>query len=975
VTPRHRPLHAPIAALAASCFALPLLAPISIAQPPAAGTAVPAAAPALGDSLRLDPTVRTGVLPNGMRFYIKRNGKPEARVSLRLAVGAGSTVEADDQQGIAHFTEHMNFNGSKHFKNADALVSFLRSIGMRFGADVNAYTSFDETVYMLEVPTDRDSLLDRGLMALSDFAGRATLSTAEIDKERGVVLEEWRLGRGAQERIQRKQWPLVFRGSRYADRIPIGKPEILQKAPPERLRDYYREWYTPDRMAVIAVGDIDPEKMERLVRAHFQDIAPRRGSKPAPVFDVPPHTETLVMAATDKELTRSDVTIAFKGPHRARRTVADFRRGLTDALFASMLNARLEEIAHRANAPFLYAGAYQFPLGRSLDLFWLSAGVADGESEKGLAAILEEVARVRQHGFLDRELDRAKDELLAGNEQAYAERDKSESNGFAGQLVSTFLTGEAMIGIPEDYALTKALVPQLTLSDIHRRTPILFRADNRVVLASAPEKAGVTAPSEDALRAALARAADLKVAAWVDSTPSKPLMATLPTTGAVTARREVPEIGTTVLTLSNGVEVWLKPTDFKADEILFNAYAMGGVSLADSTRITAAFLANAVVNDAGVGGFKATDLQKMLAGRIVSVRPNYGPYTHGLSGSARPADLETALQLVHLGFQQVTEDPESYAALQKRLVTVLADRANSPEQVFQDTVLAVNYDNLYLVKVPTAEQAGAVPLSEVLDFHRRSSANAADFTFFFAGTFDVDSITPLVARYLGSLPSTGKRTSAYRPIGPRFPTGIVRRQVRKGTEPKASARITFFSHGGVEELDMHRARAAASILTDHLRETLRELLGGTYGASASFSNQAPLAGYSTTTIAFGCAPENLDKMLEAALGEVKKLVEQGPSAADVQKQQEVERRELEVALKQNAVWSGSLQAVHQYGWDPRRIAKRRERIDLLTPENLKASYRKYWPLDQYSVLTLVPQGGAGSDARTGAAAPTRPGGK
>ena len=494
MTSRRRPLP-----LTAAALAIMLLAPATRAQAPAAA---PSTTPALADSLRLDPTVKTGVLPNGMRYFIKRNGKPEARVSLRLAVAAGSTVEADDQQGLAHFVEHMNFHGSKHFKNADELVAYMRSIGMRFGADVNAYTSFDETVYMLEVPTDRDSLLDRGLMALSDFAGRATLSTAEIDKERGVVLEEWRLGRGAQERIQRKQWPLLFHGSRYADRLPIGKPEILQKVPAARLRDYYRDWYTPDRMAVIAVGDIDPEKMERLVRTHFRDIAPRKGTKPAPQFEVPPHTETLVGAATDKELTGSSVSIAFKSPHRSRGTVADFRRGLIDGLFASMLNARLEEIAHRANAPFLFAGASQFPLGRSLDLFWLSAAVADGEAEQGLAALLAEVARVRQHGFLERELERAKEELLAGNERAYAERDKSESNGFAGQLVNHYLTGDAVVGIPADYALTKALVPQLTLSDIQRRTPILFRADNRVVLASAPEKAGVAPPTEGALRAA-----------------------------------------------------------------------------------------------------------------------------------------------------------------------------------------------------------------------------------------------------------------------------------------------------------------------------------------------------------------------------------------------------------------------------------------------------------------------------------------
>ncbi|HKQ57387.1 MAG TPA: insulinase family protein [Candidatus Eisenbacteria bacterium] len=943
-----------LAALAGLLFSLP----------------VRAQAPALTDSLRLDPNVRTGVLPNGMRYFIKRNGRPEARVSLRLAVAAGSTVEADDQQGIAHFTEHMNFNGSKHFKDADDLVAYLQMIGMRFGADVNAYTSFDETVYMLEVPTDRDSLLDRGLNALSDFAGRATMSDQEIDKERGVVLEEWRLGRGAQERIQRKQFPLFFKGSRYADRIPIGKPEILRKVPAARLRDYYRDWYTPNRMAVVAVGDIDPARMDSLIRVHFGDIAARPDAKPTPTFEVPRHPETLVNVATDKEATGSQVGMYFKHAQRQRATVADFRRGLAEALFSSMLNARFDEITHRANAPFLNAGAYGAPFGKTLEFYTLNADVADGGIEKGLEALLEEVARVRQHGFLENELARAKDRIAAQNERAYAERDKSESGGFASQYVSTFLSGNVAPGIEATYQMTKALLPGITLSDVTGRIPRLMHTDNRLVLAEAPEKKAAKVPTEAALRAVLAKAADAQVAAWVDTTAGKPLMATLPTPGTVTGRRVIDELGVTVLTLSNGVEVWLKPTDFKADEIVFSAVARGGLSVADSADFVTAFMANIVVNDAGVGGFTSTDLQKMLSGRIVRLTAAYGPYQHGLNGGTRPVDLETTLQLVHLGFGDVTEEPESFAALQSRLAAFFADRANSPEQVFQDTLSAVNTGRFYMSQLPSGAQVAAVKLKPVLDFHRRNFANAADFTFYFAGAFHVDSIAPLLARYIGSLPSTGKPASAFVARGPRYPSGIVRKTVRKGVEPKASTRITFFTHEpAIEELDMHRARAAATILNDHLRETLRELLSGSYGASASFANQAPLPGYSTMTVAFGCAPENVEKMIAATLAEVKKLRDAGPSAADVQKDQEVERRELEVGMKQNGTWTGSLQTMNLFGWDPRRIAKRRERIDLLTPENLKESFRKYFPLDHYSILTLLPETGAAGKAASPAGKP------
>ncbi len=949
VNPVRRPLRPALAALAGLLLAAPLAAqPTTDAPTP----------PALGDSLRLDPTVRTGTLPNGLRFFIQKNGKPEARVSLRLAVAAGSNVEDDDQQGLAHFVEHMNFNGSKHFKNADQLVAYLRSVGMRFGADVNAYTSFDETVYMLEVPTDRPELLTRGMQALSDFAGRATMKSSEIEKERGVVLEEWRLGRGAQERIQRQQWPLVFHKSRYAERLPIGKPEILKQAPAARLRDYYREWYTPDRMAVVAVGDIEPDRMEALIREHFRDLRARPASTPTPRYEVPPHPETLVHVATDKEATGTSVSIYFKSPRRVKSTVGDVRRGLAEDLFTAMLNERLDEIARRADAPFLSAGAFSFPLGHSLELYVLSASVEDRGIEKGLAALLEEVARVRQHGFLDSELERAKEEVRAQNDRAYAERDKSESAGFAGQLVSRFLVGDPVPGIAARYEMIRGLLPGITLAEVGARIPRLVRADSRVVLAATPEKPGHTPPTEEALRAVLGRAADARVAAWTDSSGGKSLMATPPAPGRVTATRRIPEIGTTVVTLSNGVEVWLKPTDFKDDEIVFSAYSPGGLSVADSADFTTAFLATAVVNDAGVGGFKATELQKLLAGRIVRVTPFYSAYAHGFTGATRPADLETAFQLIHLGFGGVTEDAASFTAMQRRLAAFFADRANSPEQVFQDSVAAFNSGRFYMNLLPAAERIAAVQLGGVLDFHKRSYANAADFTFFVAGAFSVDSITPLLARYLGSLPSVGRRTAAYAAIGPRYPQGVATRQVRKGVEPKSSTRITFFTHGGVEELDMHRARAAAGILSDHLRETLRELLGGTYGASASFSNLAPVPGYSTMTIAFGCAPENVEKMVAATLEEVRKLVERGPTAADVQKVQEIERRELEVALKQNPTWTGSLQAVHMYGWDPKRIARRRERIDLLTPANLKETFRKYFPLDRYSVMTLLPETGA-----------------
>jgi zinc protease len=929
-----------------------LLTALVLALP---ATAFAQPSPALTDSLTWDPTVHRGVLPNGIHFFIKKNAKPEDRVSLRLAVPVGSTAEADDQQGIAHFTEHMNFNGSAHFKDADDLVGYLRSIGLRFGADANAYTSFDETVYMLDVPTDRDSLLITGLNALSDFAGRATMSDREIDKERGVVLEEWRLGRGADERMQRQEFPVIFHDSRYAVRLPIGKPDIIQGVPYARLRDFYRTWYRPEWMAVIAVGDVDPDKMERLIRERFSDLPKRTDVKEVPRYDVPPHDQTLMSIVSDKEATSSTVALLVKRPRRPVNNVAAARNDLKADLFSAMLNARFDEIAHRANAPFLSAFAGNFQFTRSVSLYYAQAETEDGKQAKGFEALLDETARVRAHGFLQSELDRARSERLAQLDRAYAERDKTESRALAAGMVGAYLNGEPEPGIEASTKLARALLPGITLAEVNALADSLVSTRNRVVIADGPEKAGAPLPTEAELREILDRTAAAKPDPWVDKGAGRSLMAKLPATGKIVSRRTIDEIGVTVVRFANGLEAWLKPTDFKADEILFTAYAPGGLSLADSSAYVSAWMSPYIVDDNGVGGFNKTELQKMLAGKIVGVTPYANAYTCGVSGNARPEDVETLLQLLNLGFVKPTEDPEGFAALQAQFTAMLANRANSPEQVYSDSAAAVNTGGFYMSRVPTAAQVSAVKLGDALDFYRKRFANAGDYTFFFAGTFQTDSLIPLLARYLGTLPGTGKRTSKWIARGPRFPPGITKVEVRKGSEPKGSVRITYFTHEPIEEMDQHRANSAASILTDHLRSSLRELLGGTYSVSARFQHQIPLNGYSTMTIAFGCDPARADTLIAATLAEIRKMTTDGPSAEDVSKEQEVQRRELETNVKQNGYWTGSMSIVSLLGWDPKRIAKRHERIDLLTTANLRDTFRKYFPPDHYSVVRLAPE--------------------
>lgn len=936
---------------------LVLLVLISLAT----GTPVRTARAEDRSAIPMDSSIRTGTLPNGMRYYLRTNGRPEKRVSLRLAVNIGATVEDDDQRGLAHFMEHMCFNGSKHFAPGE-LIKYLESIGARFGADANAYTSFDRTVYELEIPTDRDSLVLRGLEAMSDYAGRASLLDAEIDRERGVVLEEWRMGQGAANRMRRKILPVLYHDSRYAERLPIGLPEIIEKAPYQRVKDFYRDWYRPERMAIVAVGDIDLVTMEQRIRAAFADLVRTDPMRTHPVFEVPPHRETLVVVATDPEARGSSVSLTFKHPRGGNATVTEWRDGLVESLYAQMLSQRLDEVARTPDAPFLSSFAYSSGLGRTVDTFVLQATTVDGGIVKGVAALAREMNRVRRHGFLEAELDRARAETLSRAERAWHERDKSESSGLAEEIVENFLEAEPVPGVAWEYETMRRLLPGITLEEIVALTPRLLHDENRVLQAQSPEKPGLTPPTEAELRGALDLAMAESVAPWEDIGAGLELMATPPKPGTITARREIPEIGVTVWTLSNGVEFWLKPTDFKNDEILFRATARGGASVADPADYQEAVSISGILGEMGIGGFTPVQLEKLLAGKLVGGSPFVGSYTHGLAGSSTPKDLETALQLLYLTVTAPTERPEGFEVWRRRLASGVANRLQNPETVFGDTVRRINTKNFYMSRPLTPGAVDSLSLEPALAFYRRSYANAADFRFYMVGAFTLEAVEPLVCRYVASLPSRGKPGSAFVDRGLSFPTGVQTAEVRRGVEPKSQTNLTFFADPGGDEFEMHRLRVATGILRIKLREILREELGGTYSVSASATNSRPLPGYGTVSISFGSAPGNVEAMVGRVLREIERLRAEGPTDEDVRNQQELERRELETAEKQNNYWLSSLDTAELLGLDPRRIAKRRERIDLLTRENLHATFQKYLPLDRYTRVSLFPEAGGGGAA-------------
>jgi zinc protease len=935
-------------------FAAPVTSQVSQAPAAPAAPAATQAALSVDQPLPVDPVVRTGQLPNGLRYYIRRNTKPANRVAMRLAVNVGSIHEENDQRGLAHFLEHMAFNGTQNFKPGE-LVKFLESIGARFGPHVNAFTSFDETVYMLEVPTDKPGYVDRGLLALHDFAAGMSLLPEEIEKERGVVIEEWRGRLGAGSRLMDKQLPILLAKSRYAERLPIGTPEVLKSFPRQRLLEFYQRWYRPDQMAVVVVGDIDPAEAQKMVEQRFGAIPSVKSSVEAIDRMVPPHKETLFAIATDPEAQGWSVSLAHKRPTEVQTTVGDYRRTLIQQLATQMLNLRLREIARQPKAPFLGAQAGGSGLGRSVELYQLSANVQEGALAQGLEALIVEARRMQQFGFGADELERARAGLLASYERAYKERDTSESSGYADEYVRAFLEREPIPGIEFEYKIASTFLPTITLEEVTAEARKLIHDDNRVVVVVAPEKKDVPVPTEAALRETMAKAEKTAVTAYTDPLAGRELVEKPPTPGKVTARRTIPEVGATVLTLSNGVEVWLKPTDFKNDQVLVSAYALGGSSLAPEADYHEATLTTALVSIGGLGGLNPVDLSKLLAGKIAQASPTVASYTHGISGQASPRDLEAMFKLNYLAFTAPNLTPEALELLKRRLSSVLENQMQNPSYVFNEKVEQVNTSNHYSAKALTVADVQALDLAAMQRFYRELYANAADFTFFIVGAFSHDEITPLLEQWVASLPSTGKKTATFRDNGVRFPEKAVKDEVRKGREPRGQTVMSFFADTQLDELEMHRARAAAGLLGIRLRDILREELGGTYGVSVGYDNSMPQKGYGAMTVQFGSDPANIEKLTGEVLKEIERLKAQGPSAEDVARAQELERRDLETAVKQNAYWIGSLQTVHMLGWDPLGITRREERIKKLTPEVLHATFKKYFPTDRYTVVTLRPE--------------------
>lgn len=905
--------------------------------------------------LPLDTAVRTGKLANGFTYYIRHNEEPKNRVQLYLVNKVGSILETEDQRGLAHFIEHMSFNGTKHFPK-NALVDYLQKSGVRFGADLNAYTSFDETVYQLPLPSDNNELLMNGFQIMRDWAQDATLDAAEIDKERGVILEEKRLRKGAQERMREKYWSKLLNHSLYAERMPIGIDTVLVHGKPETLRRFYHDWYRPDLQALIVVGDINVNEVEQIIKTRFATLVNPANEKKRTEYTIPLTGKNQFTLVTDAEMTSTVAEIMMKRKGQELQTAGDYRNAVIRQLFNQMLGQRYSELLKQAAPPFLQGGANVSEFLGGLDLFDVSVAVNTGELEKGVKAVWREIERAKRFGFTQPELERAKQEYLSNMASAWKEKNKTSSENYVKEYQQYFLKGVSAPGIDKEYELVKTMLPGIKVAEIDALIKAFVKDTDRDMLVLAPEKDKSSMPDSATLCSWLKAVELEKIEAYKDEVSDKPLLSAKPAAGTIVAEKVQPEVGVTEYTLSNGVKVILKPTAFKNDEIGFTSFAPGGTSVYSDADFASAANAAGIIASGGVGEYNSTALTKYLSGKQVQVGPYISERAQGVNGTTTPDELETALQLVYLYFTAPRKDEAMFQSIISRSKASLANRANDPNSIFADTVNAVLGNYSVRRTGPTVEKLDKINLDKAFTIYKERFADASGFTFVFVGSIDTTAIKPLLEQYLGALPVTHAKEDA-RDLGIHIPAGIIEKKVLKGKEAKATVRLVLSGAYTFSAENNSLLQALSEVLEIRLLERLREEEGGVYSPNASVSyGKYPHARYALT-ISFGCAPENVDKLVASAMDEIEQLKKNGPAAVNLDKYKAETRTSMQTALQSNQFWQAYLNNQYQNKESVTQILQQQQLLDKITVQGVQQAAKDYLKGDNFIRLVLLPETG------------------
>ena len=870
-----------------------------------------------------DQNVRRGKLENGLTYYIRHNEKPAQRANFYIAQKVGSILEEENQRGLAHFLEHMAFNGLEHFPKK-TMLDYMERNGVKFGTNVNAWTSFEQTVYMLNnVPTTNPGLVDSCLLVLHDWSSFISLEDDEIESERGVILEEMRQGLDAQSRIYDKILPEIYPNSPYGVPMPIiGTEEVVAHFDHQFLRDYYHKWYRPDLQGIIIIGDIDVNQIENRLKEMFADI-------PAPVnpaervyFPVADNEEPIVSIATDVEETNYNIMMSYKHdivPFEERNDIQYWLKGYIDQLVSTMYNNRMEELTQKANPPFIYGYGYYgtFFVSDTKDA-WTSYAVAKDKDgiDEALNALVAENKRMQQYGFTASEFERAKADLMKRIENQYDERDKQETGRYLNPILAHFLTNEPLMGIENEYMLLSQILPSLPVEAINQYVPELIRKDNIVITLTAPEKEGEVLPTKEELLALFNKANEVEVEPYTETVSNEPLIATLPVKGAIASKKHDDTFDATVLTLKNGVKVIYKPTNFKDDEILMSAYSFGGYSVMDQSDPYTLQQINELAELGGLGNFSAIDLPKVLAGKKVKVSGNVNNFTEGVTGNCSVKDLETMMQLTYLTFGTPRSDEEAYQSFITRTKAMLANIESNPDVAFSDNLIFALFDNHPLRKRMKAEDYDKIDYAKALKLFADRFKDANNFVFTFVGNIDPETFEPMVEQYIGAL-KTKKNDETWTANVPTITDKDVNCHYTKAMEnPKVTCYMVYNGDMEFNRKNQLTMQALSDVMDIVYTEKIREDEGGTYGVgvNGNLSNR-PKETF-MFLIGFNTNKEMYEKLIGIAKAELQNVAIQGPRPEDLKKVKEFLIKKHAEDLENNRYWMNCIQTLDCDGYNP-----------------------------------------------------------
>ena len=910
------------------------------------------------EKLPMDPEVRYGRLDNGLTYYIRHNEQPKQRCEFHIAQAVGAILEEDHQNGLAHFLEHMAFNGTQHFPGK-GIINYFESVGVNFGGNINAYTSIDETVYRLsDVPTYREGIIDSALYVMYDWSCGLLLLDEEIDAERGVILEEWRTGRTARRRMWKELNAKMYPGTQYAKRDVIGDTAVINNFEYQALRDYYHKWYGPDNQAIIVVGDIDVDTIEAKIQALWADVPRRENYGERPIYTVNHNDKPLVAIVTDKEAEGSRITLEYKFdqlPEEMQGTAQEYMLKLVRELACDILNNRFSELALDPNASFTGAGCQYDEAAKKMDAFYGVIVPKEGRETEAFNDLIFQLEKMHRYGFTQSELDRVKSEKLNSMEKYYNERNTRKNITLARECIRHFEDGETMPGAQWEYEFIQAVLPMVSLNTVNEVAKALIHV-NPTVAVMGPIKDGVNLPNEEAILATLEGQKDLAIEAPVEEVIDNELIKKQPRKGKIKASVFNEEIQSTEWTLSNGIKVVIHPTEFKADEILMQAFSKGGMSLVKTEDLPSAGVTTSIIQYCGLGRFNSTQLEKALTGKTVSVSPEISEYVERLHGSSSIKDLETMLQLTYLYFTAPRRDEEAYQTFMALAKNQFANRDKNPKNTFSDSIQMMNSNHSERTILYNMETLEKVNLDKALEIFKARFANPADFTFVFVGNINPDDpkVQEQICTWLGGLKTKKGREEVidhHVTVALGQQKNYFSRQMETTT---ASNRIQYTSYDMpytmANDLNME---IIGRILSTRYLESIREREGGSYGVGTygyMVSLPSPRAGL---LMQFDTDPKKQPRLMEIIHEEVQTIIENGPLDTDLQKEKESMLKDFQEDLEKNTYWRRSLYMYYMYGVN--NIRDYKAAVEAITSETVQATLKQLVSAGNMFEVVMFPE--------------------